>query len=112
VKNYIHRDGQRWGGSGNYYCSSPVLFSLNRITSSLSIMEKEHTNKELRVNESCDVCYVSDNERPVALKEEIIEEGVISEISEEGVISLITEEGVITWTSSFINIHLSLVMLL
>ena len=43
-------------------------------------MEKEHTNKELRVNESCDVCYVSDNERPVALKEEIIEEGVISEI--------------------------------
>ena len=66
-------------------------------------MEKEHTNKELRVNESCDVCYVSDNERPVALKEEIIEEGVIS---------LITEEGVITWTSSFINIHLSLVMLL
>jgi hypothetical protein len=41
----------------------------------------------------------------VALKE-IIEEGVISEIS------LNTEEGVITWTSSFINIHLSLVMLL
>ena len=66
-------------------------------------MEKEHTTMELRVNESCDVCYVSDKERPVALKEEIIEEGVISEIS---------EEGVIIWTSSFINIHLSLVMLL
>jgi hypothetical protein len=28
VKNYIHREGQHWGGSGNYYCSSPVLFSL------------------------------------------------------------------------------------
>jgi hypothetical protein len=38
-------------------------------------MEKEQTKKELRVNESCDVCYVSD-------EEEIIEKGVISEITD------------------------------